>query len=138
MKPNNQFRASRRRAPLVRWLISVLLFAIVYSATFGVVHSHGVVSSEHDAHVVASTAGQPIGLSETQFYSHSQFRRHSNANECLICLLHQQFSSSIVHEHFVGTSIPPVAFASRIVLPRAIPFASRPVTRQSGRGPPRV
>jgi len=113
----------------------VLLLAIVYSATFGIVHSHGIASSEFDASIAASTAGQPLGFSEAKF---SQFQKRSNGNECLICLLHRQFSSSIVDDHFVGTSIPQVSFLSPPVLYRTIPIASRAITRQSGRAPPRV
>jgi len=138
MKTNDRLRISRKRAPSVRGLICVLFFAIGYSATFGVVHNHGNPSSELAAHLAAGSAGQAIGLSEIQFRSHSQFPHHSKGKECLICLLHRQFSSTIVHAHFVDRPAPRVEFASPVILYRPVSVASRPIARLSGRAPPRV
>lgn len=132
MRTNNRFRISGRRATLVRGLICVLLSGIVYSATFGVVHSHGNISSDFGSHRAAGTAGQDTTLSTIRFHS------HSNGKDCLICLLHRQFSSTIIHAHFFEWSIPLVEFVSPVIQYRAVSVAFQPIARPSGRAPPLV
>jgi hypothetical protein len=117
--------------PLVRALACVLLIGIVYSATFGAVHSHKNVSFKFDQGISASTVGQ-AGISEMPL------RSSPDGNECLVCVLHRDFSNSTVHSptFILGSSteisyisVPAVFYYSNITI-------SRPLTRQSGRAPP--
>lgn len=125
--------ASRRIHTLLsRGAACVLLIGIVYSATFGVVHSHGNISSELGTDISAGSMGHAGAQSEIPFQS------RTNANDCLICVLHRQFSSSTVH-----TPLFTAGLSTQIVfvpVPAAFyyssPTTSRPIARLSGRAPP--
>jgi len=116
---------------LDRALAYVLFAGIVYSATFGAVHSHGNVSSPSLPHELAATqqAGSLSGL---------PFQTDSSENDCLICVLHRQFSGSIVHAPaFLAAPFSEIAFISTpTIFSYSGAVISRPIARQSGRAPP--
>ncbi len=116
-----------------RALASALLVGIIYSVTFGSAHSHGNVSLKLETYGASELADQAsVSKNVTN-------HRHSGENECLICLLHQQQSNSIVHSPvFAVLPSTEVAFVRRV----KIPFSSgsvvfTPISRPSGRAPPR-
>src|SRR5258708_872700 len=125
--------ASRHtRTPLGRVMACVLLIGIIYSATFGFVHRHGNVSSMHDTNIYTGFTGQVGALSVIPL------RGRTDGFECLICVLHRQFSSSTVHApHFIVGPSTQIAFVSE---PTFFYYSglttSRPIARLSGRAPP--
>lgn len=132
MKINDKSASYRTRTPLARMLACVLLTGIIYSATFGVAHSHGNISSGIDTNRAANSAGQASSSSVTPF------RSHSYGDQCLICLLHRQFSNSTIHApFFLAKSYTQAAF---VLAPTffyySSPIVSRPIARLSGRAPP--
>ena len=134
MKIYHKSESRRPRTPFAGALACVLLIGIIYSATFGFVHRHGNVSSEFGTNISASSTQQAISLAKVPFHS------RSDGNECLICVLHRQFSSSTVHAplFIVGPSTQ-TAFVSA---PTAFYYSSlttsRPIARLSGRAPPQA
>ena len=79
---------------LSRVAACLLLTGVVYSTTFGSLHSHGSVSSFVGTNVSTGDAKQAHALSTQSIYS------RSNETECLICVLHRQFSGSVVENRF--------------------------------------
>lgn len=131
MKKNYRSALSRIRTLFTRALACVLFVGIVYSATFGVVHSHLNASFLFDAKVSASAAAQ-AGASEMPL------RRSSDGSECLVCALHRDFSSSTVHASvfLVGPSSPITTFNEPPVFYYSVITSSRPLIQLSGRAPP--
>jgi hypothetical protein len=128
----NDKPARRIRAPFVRTLACVLLVSIIYTVTFDAAHSHRNISPRLDVNSSASAALQISTLSEGLFHS------SSDRGECLICVLHLQFSNGTVHAPlFVVKSYAEVAFATApTFFYRPSSIASRPIGRLSGRAPP--
>jgi hypothetical protein len=132
MRITDQSASGRSSTPFARVLACLLLAGIVYSATFGALHSHTQVLSNQDTSLFERASEQVSVSAETPV------RSRSNGTECLICSFHRQFSSSTVHTplFIVGHSAQ-VAFA-----PAPTNFyytsltVSRPITRLSGRAPP--
>src|SRR5437899_12764347 len=91
MKISYRSAPGHRRTAFERVLACVLLIGIIYSATFGAVHSHGNVSPTRNANISVGFTGQASALTEVPFHS------RTDGNECLICVLHRQFSSSTVY-----------------------------------------
>jgi hypothetical protein len=115
--------------PLSRALICALLIGIVCAVTFGSAHSH--IDGPHEFEVQNAYEQASLEVS-------AQHDRHSHTHECLLCLLHQQFSNSIVPEPpFIEKPSADIAFA-----PAQTDFcysnlvASSPIARLSGRAPP--
>ena len=130
VKANTALRRNRRL--FVRALTSVLFAGIVYSASFGTVHSHGNVSSDLGTNISASSTEQAGALFELPLQS------RSDVHECLICVLHRQFSSSIVHApvFIAGPSAQLIEVSTPAVFYRSSTIVSRPIIRLSGRAPP--
>jgi hypothetical protein len=125
MKIDNRSASSRTRTPLARLLACVLVVGIIYSATFGAIHSHGIVLSTLGADVSAIPAGQTASLTLSTLDS------HPDGNECLICVLHRQFSSSTVHAPLV------IVGPSTQIAPASAPTVFY-YSRLSGRAPPQA
>ncbi len=132
----NLYRRSgiyRTRVMFARPLASFLLVGIVYSATFGAVHSHGDAGSGAADSFTAGSAQQSGGI-----LTSVPLRRPSNAGECLICVLHRQFSNSVVHTPLFIAG--PAAEIADAAAPAAFSYSgiavSRPTSRPSGRAPP--
>ncbi|MFM9904630.1 MAG: hypothetical protein ACKVQJ_08685 [Pyrinomonadaceae bacterium] len=131
----NIFRTSgsrRNRTQFARLLASILLIGIVYSATFGSVHTHGYSAANSGTTISTSSAGQIIALPQVPLHS------RTNGNDCLVCVLHRQFSSSTVHtplfiagppEQIAQVSAPAVFYRLNLTI-------SHPIARMSGRAPP--
>ena len=119
-------------APLARVLACILLIGIVYSSTFAFVHSHGSVSSELGTSISADLAGHAGVLSTIPLSG------RSSANDCLICVLHRQFSNSTVHTPFfvAGPSAKIAFFSAPVGFYYSGLATSRPIARLSGRAPP--
>jgi hypothetical protein len=128
----NDKSAGRIRAPFVRTLACVLLASIIYAVTFDAAHSHRNLSPKLDVNSSASATTPVSALSEGSLYG------NSDRSECLICVLHLQFSNGTVHTPlFVVRSYAEVAFATApTFFYRSTSIASRPIGRLSGRAPP--
>lgn len=118
----------------MRFLTGLLLIGIVYGATFGSAHNHGSVSRGVDQNTSLNIAGQATAAATIPL------KDGSKPDGCLICLFHRQLFSSVVHH-------PVFAFthSNNVVVPPTAAFyyhpdqiASDPITRQSGRAPPRA
>ncbi|MEP6787303.1 MAG: hypothetical protein ABJB40_02650 [Acidobacteriota bacterium] len=132
MKISSRVLSVRDRTPFNRVLTCILLLGIIYSATFGAVHSHGNTSVKLGTNISADLTANVSALSEIPFHN------RSDGNECLICVLHRQFSSSTVHTPFfvadpstqiAGVSAPTIFYRTHTRI-------SRPIARLSGRAPP--
>src|SRR5664279_6155791 len=123
--------SGRTRTIVERALAYVLFVGIVYSATFGAVHSHGDDPTTLYPHQLAATQ-QAGSLSELPFQT------DSSEHDCLICVLHRQFSSSIVHApvFLVGPSTDIAVVSAPTIFTYTGAVISRPTTRLSGRAPP--
>ena len=132
MKISAWSASCRIRTPPRRALACVLLIGIIYAVTFGLAHSHGILSLKTDTNITTSAAVQ----ANSSFLIPIQ--RPSHPQECLICLFHQQLFSSVVHSPLY------IAKPSIQVAPVSPPrgffysssFTSAPTTRLSGRAPP--
>lgn len=131
MKVNDRFASGRTGTPLARTLACVLLIGIIYAITFGAVHSHRNSSSKPAAGKTANNKEQASFSSRVPVHNHS-------THKCLICFLHQQLFSSIVHEsRFIFKPSAEVEFVSApVVLYISNPISSDPIARLSGRAPP--
>ena len=123
-------RSSRNRAPLARALAGMLLAGLVYAATFGFSHTHEV-SAAHHTHTFAAD-GQKNVVSQAPQQS------RSDESECLICVLHRQFSNTTIHTPlFIAGPAEQIAEASvQIDFHYSGLTNSRPLARLSGRAPP--
>jgi hypothetical protein len=132
MKIYHKSGSGCKRTPFVCVLASVLLTGILYSATFGTVHSHGNVLSKISSNVSAGFTEQVTTLSKAPFHG------RSDGTECLICVLHRQFFSSIVNApHFIVKASAQIARVSATtVFYRSSTVVSNPIARLSGRAPP--
>jgi hypothetical protein len=122
----------RDRTPLARVMAGALLIGIIYTSTLGFVHSHGIVPSNLGTDTSAGFTGQAGPLVG------DPIRGRSNENECLICVLHRQFSSSTVHTplFIVGPSIEIAFVSAPATFYYTSATTSRPIARMSGRDPP--
>jgi hypothetical protein len=125
------YRSASRRyhTHLARVMACVLLVGIFYSATFGAVHSHPNVPVGSDANISTGNAG----------ISEMPVRGTPDGNQCLICVLHRDFSSSTVSTpvFVVGTVGPIASLSAPVLFHYSNTTKSRPLTLQSGRAPPR-
>jgi hypothetical protein len=123
----------RTRVLFARALACFLLAGIVYSATFGALHSHKNAAFDI-ADGITSGSAQQFG----EILNNAPLRRSSDAGECLICVLHRQFSNSIIHTplFIAGPSAEIASAAAPAVFSYSGITASRPTSRLSGRAPP--
>jgi len=133
MTKGRRSATNRIRVQAARVLAAVLLAGIVYSATFGTVHSHANVLLRPDVNVTGNAETQ-AGIAEMPFGG------TSDGDECLTCLLHRQFSSSTVHTpvFLLGTSTEIVSVSAPAVFYISDPKETRPPSRLRGRAPPRL
>jgi len=122
----------RTRTSFERVLGCALLLGIIYSATFGIVHTHGNVSPAPDTNISADFTGQANVLTDVPLHS------RSDGSECLLCVLHRQFSSSTVYAPFfiAQPSIQIDAVSASAVFYHSNTIVSSLIARPSGRGPP--
>jgi hypothetical protein len=138
MKINRRSAASfRTRILFARGLACLLLVGIVYTATFDAAHSHRNILSRFAPNVSANAVVQTDVLSAS-ISPGGPIRGAADADECLICLLHRQFSNGTVHAPlFVVKHSAEIALVSA---PAFFHYSSTPVTRpiarQAGRAPP--
>lgn len=124
--------SGRIRAFFARGLSCVLLVGIVYSATFNAVHSHSITSTGLAQNISHNLTGQ-VGV-----VSDVPLQGRTDGQECLICVLHRQFSHGTVHTPslIVGT----FAHTGSLSLPADFYYLNRslscPIARHSGRAPP--
>jgi hypothetical protein len=118
---------------LARGIACVLLIGLIYTASFGAAHSHIDGPSGLDKDIAYGAAGKTV-LS-TDLPRHGQ----SDGHNCPICLLRQHLLDCIA-----GASVSYVSPSelidsnSELAIPfLTTPIASRPITRLSGRAPPR-
>lgn len=113
--------------------VSCLLFVcIAYSSTFDAVHGHGKALSVSRSSVSSSSDSQFDQVSEVPAHNRSE------GQQCLICVLHRQFSSSILETPFqdLGPSTHAVVTSSANVFYHPIGFRSFRTSRHLGRAPP--
>jgi hypothetical protein len=132
MKVNGKSASRRTRTPLARALAFVLLIGTICAVTFDSAHSHRNFSSTLNTNTSASAGVQANASSEVPLHS------RSDGDECLICLLHKQFSSIVVQTPVF--SVKPSAQVVFVSEPTffyySSPIVSRPIARLSGRAPP--
>lgn len=115
---------------LRRVLTCVLLVGIGYSAAFVALHSHGAAGGSVAETLLERSAGTPFIAADAG----------SDASECLICVLHRQFSSSTFESPgFVVGARADIALVSTpgVFYYRGL-STSRPLARLAGRAPPRI
>jgi len=106
--------------------ISLLLLAlIVYGSTFEAAHRHVGIAT-------AGLSDQNTSLSDSGTTQNSTLTR-LNCSDCLICQLHQNFSSTLLSKRFVW-SRPPLR--EQYVEAALTAFHSRVDTPRRGRAPP--
>jgi hypothetical protein len=115
----------RPHGAFARVLSVLLLGFIVYGTTVEAAHTHGsVLGSSNPAG--ASSLSDP----KTEVNQNGSLNA---CGDCLICQLHQQFSTTL-------TSVPPIISASilrsRFLSPNAVPVPSQTSTPRTGRAPP--
>jgi len=132
MKIRNRSATRRTSTPFAQVLACVLLIGIVYPASFGVLHSHGHISSARRTHLSADSAKQISAPTGTPLQS------GSDGQDCLVCVLHRQFSGSTVNGplFIAGLSDPIALFTTPTFDYHLISIISRPIARLSGRAPP--
>jgi len=133
---NQRTGISRICTLLRRAFADVLLLGIVYSATFGTIHSH-LDQSFPVAGFEAKAAG--IAVSHAGI-SQEPLRGNTDGTECLTCILHRQFSSSTLNSpiFLVGASAGMASGSAPTVYYKSISITSRPLTRLRGRAPPQL
>jgi hypothetical protein len=133
MKKGHRSVISRLGVQTARALASMLLLGIVYSATFGTIHSHANALLRPNVNLSGSV-GTQAGVAEMPFGV------TSDSDECLTCVLHRQFSSSTVHTpvFLLGTVTEIVSVPTPVIFYHSDPTRSRPLTRLRGRAPPRL
>lgn len=138
MKNNRRSAASfRTRILFARGLACLLLVGIIYTATFDAAHTHRNILSRFGTNISANAIVQ-TNVSPASVSSGSPIRGTTDADECLICLLHQQFSNGTVHAPlFVVKHSAEIALVSTpVFFHYSSTPVTRPIARQAGRAPP--
>lgn len=111
------------RAGFSRWLGLLLIAFILYGTTVEAAHRHGRVLTEN-GDLTALTHSQESGnLTGAQ----------TGCGDCLICQLHQNFSSTLIAFRFID---PPVRIPHRTTAVVAPDLLSQITSPLSGRAPP--
>ena len=119
-----------RRTRLARALVFLLLSSILFSATFGVVHTHGTSSS-----VSLARASKAAGSVRAGDLSGGQTGDPMRAGDCSICQLHQQLSGGLLYGP-VFTPAPPAEHAAVSLV--NIPYLYTASAPRRGRAPPQT
>lgn len=131
MRKTDQPALSRIYTLLTGVATFLLLVGIVYSATFGSVHSHATDSFNFAANLSTAAAAH-VTLSETSL------RGPLDNNQCLVCALHGDFSSGTLHKpiFLINPSVEIALISSHTAFYSRDLAYSRPLSRLSGRAPP--
>ena len=119
-----------RHAPLARALVFLLLSSILFSATFGAVHTHGSPAGQTRASAVKSETSARAGD-----LSGSHNGGPQSAGDCSICQLHQQLSGGLLYGP-VFIPAPPVEHAA--VPTVNVSYLSASSAARRGRAPPQT
>jgi hypothetical protein len=119
-----------RRAPLARALVFLLLSSILFSATFGAVHTHGSPTGGTRASAVKSEPSVRAGDLSGGHSGDPQ-----SAGDCSICQLHQQLSGGLLYGP-VFIPAPPVEHAT--VPTVNVSYLSASSAARRGRAPPQT
>jgi hypothetical protein len=120
-------RLVKPHSPLARVLSFLLLGFIVCGTTVEAAHTHGALTAAKSS-VTASNFSTPD----------SEVKTATNlvgCGDCLICQLHQQFSTSVIA---APPSIIPSSLASLHFNTTATAVHSPPAAPRSGRAPPKA
>jgi hypothetical protein len=116
------------RASFAHALSCLLLSTLVFSATFGAVHSHGTEAPCRAApfaggvnFVAPADGGGPSGENPLE------------SKDCSICQLHRNLSGGLLYGP-VFTPAPPAQHSVSSVI--SVPYASVSATPRRGRAPP--
>src|SRR5947209_12923032 len=113
---------------MARVLSFLLLSSIAFSATFGVVHTHGSRSNEPGA-------SESAGFVRAGDLAGGQTGGTLNAGDCSICQLHRQLSGGLLYGP-VFTPAPPAEHAAAALV--TVPYLSTNSTPRRGRAPPQT
>jgi hypothetical protein len=119
-----------RRAPRARSLAFLLLSSILFSATFGVVHTHGA-----GAGLPRARARQSESSAWAGDLSGSQTGGPRSAGDCSICQLHQQLSGGLLYGP-VFIPAPPAEHAAVSLV--NVSYLSAASAARRGRAPPQT
>jgi hypothetical protein len=115
----------RPHGAFARVLSVLLLGFIVYGTTIEAAHTHGSVLGLRNPARTGSLSDPKTEINQNGSLN--------ACSDCLICQLHQQFSTTL-------TSVPPSISAStlrsRFLSPNAVPVPSQTSTPRTGRAPP--
>ena len=120
---------NQRHARRARALPLLLLASVVFSATFGIVHTHGSPSNG-----VAARESKIAGFVGAADLVGDQTDGLQQGGDCPICQLHRQLSGGLLYGP-VFTPTPPTQHAPATVT--SVPYFSASSTPQRGRAPPR-
>jgi hypothetical protein len=112
-----------RHTAVSRVLSALLLVFVIYGTTIEAAHRHGRILNSHSTATAASTNSD----------NGSVGKGASSCAECLICQLHQHFSTSLVS---VRLKHSPPSRISETYQPETHRVSTRAVATQSSRGPP--
>ena len=116
------------RVPLAHALSCLLLSSLIFSATFGVIHRHGLAAPRRAA--VESATVNSVGPADG---NDSSTDGPLQSKDCSICQLHQHLSGGLVYGP-VFTPAPPAEHIFESVA--SVPYHSATATPRRGRAPP--
>jgi hypothetical protein len=115
-----------RGAAFTRWLSLLLVVFILYGTTVEAAHRHGLVSPQTS--ITATHVDKEPGNNSST--------NKTGCNDCLICQLHQNFTTTLIalrlkHE-------PPSQVAQQATTVARENLLSQIISPQSGRAPPQA
>src|SRR4026208_2562082 len=113
-----------QHSAVARVVAGLLLVFVLYGTTIEAAHRHGRVFKSDQTQSTSVSANESAKGSAGSFKS---------CAECLICQLHQNFSTSLVNTRFKDS---PPATRVEISQPAIAGLETRSVTTLTGRGPP--
>jgi len=114
-----------RSANLTRWVSLLLAVFILYGTTVEAAHRHGLVlpsTSSYAPHVDNEQARNLLG-------------NKSGCNDCLICQLHQNFTTTLIT---LRLNDPPIQITHRVVTVVTEDLRSQIISPVAGRAPPQA
>jgi hypothetical protein len=117
-----------RRVHIAHALSCLLLSSLIFSATFGVVHRHGLAAPRRAA--VESASINSVGPADR---NDSSTDGPLQSKDCSICQLHRHLSGGLVYGP-VFTPSPPAEQVFESVV--SVPYHSATATPRRGRAPP--
>jgi hypothetical protein len=114
-----------RSATFTRWLGLLLIAFILYGTTVEAAHRHGRVLSEN---------GDVASLSHSE-ESGNPASSTSGCADCLICQLHQNFSTTLIAFRLNDPPVQVLHTAATVVAPNLL---SRIISPLAGRAPPSI